>query len=44
MMVLTLYSTLSANFILHVFKHLAKMKGISLLFYGQVSKAHYICF
>lgn len=43
-MMLTLYSALSGNFILHVFKHSALKKSLSLLIYGQVSKVHYICF
>jgi len=44
MMMLTLYSTPISNFILHVFEHSAQMKSLPLLFHGQGSKAHYVCF
>lgn len=41
---LILYSTLSGTIVLPVFKHLAQMKCLSLVLYGQVCKAQYICF
>lgn len=41
MIMLILCSTLSGSIVLRVFKHLAQMKCLSLLFHGQVSKAQY---